>query len=225
MPKGDWSGYENGRVERGLPSRSFWYSREKDRSGLPKSEAQLNDFVWGRGGSSPVTAELFNRKLVDFDDTGKVVVDRERVRSEAARLVKETNTTTFEDYESDIEFIKADGRLSERDARKTYDRGYAVRAQSIITASEIGGIRLTDVQREKLGSIRENKMSGLYVQSRKMREWSASGDRSGAAYDDFIAMRRESSMNAGAWISAQREGTFDFDRSYRELEHALAAGG
>lgn len=192
MSKADYDAYLNSRVLRGLPPRKWGYTKKGfDASALPKDETEYDAFFWAN--QSPVV--VYSEQVSDFDSEGRRVVVPDKVREAAREFVKDTQYAKEEwEIQEWISSYQTSGALnsrarSEDGAIKKLNREKAAQAQAILTAAEVGKVKLTDPQRQRL----ERAASGEYYQM--VEE---------ASFETRKRERREKAESYRGWTATDR---------------------
>lgn len=130
-----------------------------DRSKARKVQTarQLSLFANNNGA---VSNELVKKNLVTYSGESKVEVNKERVRREVAQIQREIEEARFEgddqikeQYEREAEQLN----LTPRQARNLNKREYSIRAQALLTALEVGKVKINSYQKGILNNLANGK--------------------------------------------------------------------
>ena len=103
---------------------------------------------------------LWDQELIDYDEHGKVVVNRNQVQAEAREFVRDTQDASYpKDYiiKSYKDTTPGAEHISDQAAEGRVNRYYADKAQAVLTVAQIGNVKLTDAQRERLQGVADGK--------------------------------------------------------------------
>lgn len=191
---------------RGLPPRQWGYSnsRTRARNSLPDNTQQLAQYL-DDGNQTPVTDKLYEYEMIDFKytDEGKpqVTVRADKVKQRSEAFVQATNA---DDLEEHISYEKRAAARSGRDASEAtairrIDREMATEADAILYAAELGKVKLTPTQKERLQEVREGsyvarkaaKFKDKRAREFKEKQTARVGDRNNAGIEFLKELRFE----------------------------------
>jgi len=142
------SGYANYRKKGYGP-----FKRARDLP-LPQTKNEITGFAENSKG--PVAAALFEEDLIEYSEGGVISVKNERVAQRAKDYVVETQLTAQTSKRSvidaearNLERLGVTG-ITDKVAANSINRQEAHKARAILTAAQVGGVKLTPAQSERL---------------------------------------------------------------------------
>jgi hypothetical protein len=145
------SGWNRWRARYNPQSRRNFSQRGRDQE-LPKDRESLERFAESDR-QGPVARELWNQELVEYNDKAEIVVNQSEVQAQARSIAKDTQDASYpREYIVKLYKEQTPGaeNLNTQDAERAVNRHYAAKAQAVLTAAEVGKVKLTDAQRERL---------------------------------------------------------------------------
>lgn len=121
---------------------------------LPQTKNEITGFVEQSKG--PVAEALFAEDLITYSEGGVIAVKPERVAQRAKDYVVETQLSAQTSKRSiidaetrNLERLGVTG-VTDKVAINSINRQEATKAKAILTAAQVGGVKLTEAQQERL---------------------------------------------------------------------------
>lgn len=138
-------------------SRTQRYREQRfreSREAAGYTQESFSDFVEKNEKKSRLARQVWEHELVEYNQQAELVINKEKTKSAAADLVKETQDAGYSRDYLVSTYESASGRkLNQRAAEDRINHEQAIRARAILVTSEVGKVKLTEAQKERLHKV------------------------------------------------------------------------
>ena len=184
-------------------NRNRFVTNSTRRRDLPLSEQptieQLKQFISSSPG--PIASTMWDDGLIRLEmdsKSGKTKVEIDKAKvAEAAKQFLDQARVNKDDYQASgltrahREELQAMGaRMTARQAENDLNHRYAAKAKAILTTAKVGGVQLTQAQRQKLHTAAAGKFTDLIADKHYVAARIGGASMSAAQAEDNRAMLR-----------------------------------